>query len=52
MVIPIGPIKYVIIRGNDTKILFILNNCESLTIQPPQNKLIDKKWTQNKIKKD
>ena len=44
--------KYVIIRGKDIVILFIPNFWESLTIQPPQNKLIDRKWVQNKIKKD
>jgi hypothetical protein len=42
----------VIINGSDTRNLFILNNVESLTIHPPQNKLIAKKCTQNKIKND
>jgi len=34
-----------------TRTLLIKNFCESLTIQPPTNKLIDTKWIQNNIKK-
>ena len=34
-----------------TRTLFIKNFCETLTIKPPTNKLIDTKWIQNNIKK-
>ena len=34
-----------------TRTLLIKNFCESLTIQPPTNKLIDTKWIQNNINK-
>ena len=39
-------------RGKVINILLIPNFWESLTIHPPQNKFIAKKWHQNKIKKD
>ena len=47
---PIGPIKYVIKRGKNTKNFEIENFKLSFTIQAPQNKFIAKKWHQNIIK--
>ena len=48
---PNGPIKYVIINGKNKIILLIPNFCESFTIQPPVNKLIEIKCIQNKMRK-
>ena len=47
MNIPIGPIRYVIKRGNANKNLFIKSFWASLSIHPPTNKLIETKWVQN-----
>ena len=48
---PNGPIKYVINSGKIINILLIENFCESLTIQPPVNRLIQIKCVQNIIRK-